>query len=50
VVADGRLYPREALDEAIREQLAYFDGPVYSTLYRAAARVLIVAVHAWDAG
>jgi hypothetical protein len=50
VVADGRLYPREELDEAIREQLAYFDGPVYSTLYRAAARVLIAAVHAWDAG
>jgi imidazolonepropionase-like amidohydrolase len=50
VVADGRLYPRAELDEAIRRQLEYFDGPVYSTLYRAAARVLIAAVHAWDAG
>jgi hypothetical protein len=50
VVADGRLYSREVLDEAIRLQLEYFDGPVYSTLYRAAARVLIAATHAWDAG
>ena len=50
VVADGRLYPREALDEAIRRQLEFFDGPVYSTTYRAAARVLIAVVHAWDEG
>jgi imidazolonepropionase-like amidohydrolase len=48
VVADGRLYSRERLDEAIRRQLAYFDGPVYSTLYRAAARVLIATVDAWE--
>lgn len=50
VVADGRLYTREALDEAIRLQLEYFDGPVYSTLYRGLARLLISAVHAWDGG
>jgi hypothetical protein len=50
VVADGRLYSREQLDEAIRRQLAYFDGPVYATLYRAAARTLIAAVYAWDEG
>ena len=50
VVADGRLYSREVLDEAIRRQLEYFDGPVYSTLYRAVARALIAVVHAWDAG
>ena len=33
---------------AIERQRRYFDGPVYSTLYRAAARLLIAAVHAWD--
>ncbi|MEN8184957.1 MAG: amidohydrolase family protein [Myxococcota bacterium] len=50
VVADGRLYPRAVLDEAIERQRRYFDGPVYSTLYRAVARLLIAAVHAWDGG
>lgn len=50
VVADGRLYPRDALDESIRRQLEYFDGRVYSTLYRTLARLLIALVHAWDSG
>lgn len=50
VVADGRLYRREVLEEAIRRQLDYFDGPLYAALYRGAARVLIAVLHAWDQG
>jgi hypothetical protein len=50
VVAAGRLYRRVDLDGAIRAQLEYSDGPIYSTLYRALARLLIAAVHSWDQG
>jgi hypothetical protein len=50
VVADGRLYSHGELDAAIRRQLAYFDGRVYSTVYRAAARAMIAGVYAWDEG
>jgi imidazolonepropionase-like amidohydrolase len=43
VVADGRLYPRAALDAAVARWRAHFDGRLYRTLSGLAARALLRA-------
>ncbi len=44
VIARGRLYTRESLDAAADRQRERLDGWLYSTLFRASARLAIAAV------
>jgi imidazolonepropionase-like amidohydrolase len=50
VVADGRLYPKEALDAALARQRADFDGPLRATLSRWGARLLVAAMELRQTG
>ena len=43
VVADGRLYPKTALDAALERQRSHFDGRLRATLSRWGARLLVAA-------
>jgi imidazolonepropionase-like amidohydrolase len=38
VVADGRLYPKQALDEALERQRGHFEGLLYDRISMAIAR------------
>jgi cytosine/adenosine deaminase-related metal-dependent hydrolase len=48
VVARGRLYDRAELLAAAARQRAYFEGPLYAPLFRAAARAVIRATRPAD--
>jgi hypothetical protein len=41
VVADGRLYPKAMLDDAVSRQQAHFEGRLYDTVSMALARVMM---------